>query len=839
MSSRSRLTAWVVLVLVVGAILVTCSDDSPTEPDSSPGTIDTITVTPVTSSSPAAGWAEITGLPAGNDSIYGLVLPTTKQAIDTGYAVVLRTDSGDYLVTPLHPTSPGSGGDVIIVLTDGSTVISQQMPMTIDTLPEAPGETAAIVEFQKQLLAHQLRIRGYSMDSLSTLDPGDIPLQHLSYFVAYDGLSSPGNPNCLEALLAGTAPMIGGNTPDWDLIDRLLAQTGYRAYLEDFVASLDTMSADSTPLSTSATLRNSAMSLSSSACIPGPDLGISDCGSLAAAMSRVGELQKAARSAADKVVADAASNTLLVIGLIPGGGAAAAAMAGGVLWIDAKIAEGQGNLYPSIFLDGATSFDPSVTEFPEDFIEDGAWTEFNVSATSLGWKLDKVVLESILQALSAKGGHDALGDVPPQLGDFVDGLDESIKAAVVGPGTDHVVSEFAGGSDILEICPNTWSNINCAGESYSDVTISSGQLEVDEAAQTYKPTAIGSAVMRIETNSSFGEENTGTAVSISTEEIEVFIDPFQATADTSEEINFTVRVENAVDERVFWTLEGGGSLPVSDFTSATVKTPSSEWDPPLKLKAESLAETGLRESAGDKREDEASITYEGGGLVVISPRTTCIKPGEDDDFTVSYSGGAINTVRWETDPAGVGTISGSGTTINYSAPGNPAGQITLKAVVNEEDSGYAYIDVSSCVCYWTFEGSGSGYFYEESGEWSEASDLGALQVKLRPTENHDGWPLVWLIVYNATDTGTYDAAALSFTVADDLDWGMADTSQAPPTVKITQYVSGDYVEGSVSGVLSHRISFNPLEYEYINVSVTFRAEFFDLYRPRCVDDSLR
>lgn len=107
---------------------------------------------------------------------------------------------------------------------------------------------------------------------------------------------------------------------------------------------------------------------------------------------------------------------------------------------------------------------------------------------------------------------------------------------------------------------------------------------------------------------------------------------------------------------------------------------------------------------------------------------------------------------------------------------------------------------------------------------------------MRETEDATGFPIISMVIYNAFDTGTYFIDAIGFFDVDEVSWGLQDTLQAKPVLEIKAYEQFDYVEGTAYGELSHRTNFDPPEYDYITFSLTFRAEFFNLDRPKCVDD---
>lgn len=820
------------LAVLSFAVLLTCADDNPTGSDDNGGG-GGLAVTPSSTDSPSGSWVSLTGLPAGDSTYYGIVTSTTK-ADDTGYTPVVVTDSGHYLIVPFNPSDPMHGGEVQVIIQNNSKGAAEPFTLTLDSLPPAPGEFGAVVGLMQEAFTAALAANGLTRDSLEYVDANAVPLSRVPYIMAYSTIDDPNNPNCLRAIADGTAPYFGTDSVDTDLIDRLMAHMNLRAYYEELVRSLDTLTPAFIP-ETRIEMRVGSLTRSS-ACITPPDYGIASCGALANAMQQQYALQWASQSATEQVENSLIAGTLAAATLIPGSAPLVVPISGGV-WARGLIDKGFQNMFPSEFVDAATSFDPTETEFNEDFVQPGSWSVFNVTAISNGWGLDKIGVEAILQVTGAVGAGQAMQNAP---GAFEDEVGDALAGMLVNPLAADLVDRLGDESDFIEICPNSWSNINCAGLDYSTVTPNNDFLDVDSAGQMYEPKEVGATILRIETKNIFGEDNsTGTAVSIETKQIEVFLDPFQAEADTTDEVMFNVRVENAEDTRVAFSMIGGGSVFDND-PEATVFTPEAPWDPPIRLRARSLANTGLREGRvdSDPREDEAEIRYQGEGIAIITPGSWCLRPGEDQDFTVTYTGSSIESVEWEIDPPGVGDIIGSGETITYRAPNQPAGNVTLSATVNDTSTGYAYVDVSSCICNWYFSAIGSSGGYTASGEWGTASGLGALVVYLDP-DSTEGFnpPNVSFVSYGFNgEPGTFPIEGMNYLISADEDWGIVDTTQPLPIMNVTAYVQGDYIQGTASGTLSNRTNFNPPEYEHITFNLSFRAEFFNLERPQCVDD---
>ncbi|MBD3401695.1 hypothetical protein GF420_02275, partial [candidate division GN15 bacterium] len=594
------------LSLFIGAVLLTCSDDSSTNPETTPG--GGLNVTLADTAAPAASWVELSGLSGDTTGYYGIVTSTAK-AGDTGYAAVVRSDTGDYLIVPLNPADPIGGGEVQVVITDGAKAMTDPLTLTLDSLPPAPGEFDALVTSIQHAFTATLASVGLTRDSLAFQDPADVPLTYLPYLIAWSAIDKPDNPNSLRAFADGPIPYLSGDSINYDLIDRLVAMTNMRAYFDEMAGVLDTISES---FKLGGVRKKSGTALRHGRdCISPPDYGITSCDQLASAMRSQNALAQAATSAQAKVENDITTGVMTIASLIPGATPIVAPI-GGALWTRGMMDDGFKSMLPSEFVHTGTSFDPSITAFPEDFTENGTWSTFNLTAASNGWHLDAIALEAIMQILGAQGAGQALTEPP---GEAREEIKKALEGMFIDNGTGTVIKEFVGESDIIEVCPNQWPDINCVGNDYSTLYTDNDRLYIDTIGQEYHPLELGEDRLWIETKFVFGIDNfTRTSAVIETDSIQLFLDPFQATADTSDEVDFHVRVENALDTRVEFDMIGGGSVDDND-PNATVHTPADPWDPPIRLRARSLANTGLRQGMqeSDPREDEAEIRYDGAG----------------------------------------------------------------------------------------------------------------------------------------------------------------------------------------------------------------------------------
>lgn len=826
---QSKIPGWRLAAMLACLLsLTTCSEDSPTESDSGGKT--PVIVTPAVTDAPTASWVPISGLPSGSGGFYGIVTSTAK-ADDTGYASIVQSDSGDFLIVPFNPSDPIGGGEIEVTVTDGGQITAEPILLTLDSLPPAPGEFSAIVSLLQEILTEQLRIAGLTRDSLVYASASAVPLPHVPYVLAYSAIDRPDNPNCLRALADGPVPYLGNTAVDIELLDRISGRADLRAYFEQQLAALDTVTVTYTP-DYRATKRV-AQVRGLGACIPAPDYGITTCGALANAMNQQFKLELAAVSVEAGLDQAVVSGLLVGGSLIPGGAPVSAGI-GAVLWTDGVIQDGFRHMLPSEFINESTVFDASTHDFAEDFTQPGTWTRFGLTAQSKGWTVDKVALEAVLQVLGASAAGDAIGAAP---GTFAQEAESAMQGYVQDQFSGQVVNELTDQSGLIQICPNTWSNINCAGTDFSTVSSETGILDIDSVGLEYEPTEIGEDFLKIVTKNVFGGGNSaGTAVPVNTERIEIFLDPFEASADTSDSVSFTSRVEHAEDVRLEFSIANGGSF-LADQYSAQVFTPAAVWDPPLVLYAKSTASTGLREGQvdSDPRMDSAFITYSGNQFV-LTPEFICLQPSQTTNFTIVVIEGQAESVDWYTVPANTGTIVPSGVIgASYTAPDELAGLVELNAVVNGEDTLTSTIDVSSCVCYWTFAGGSEN----ATGVQSQAAALGGgLLISLTKAKGDISPPIVSITVPEFTGVGIHDEIVVIYTDATPEAWLYGDTAAPEPTMTVSEYVPADYMAATVTGQLQIAIDgTDPQQYRRLSFVLDFRAQFTSGVNPTiCSDD---
>jgi hypothetical protein len=515
-----------------------------------------------------------------------------------------------------------------------------------------------------------------------------LPLTHSSILFVHNVIDNPDNPNSLRAIADGDTPLFSDSPVDHDLLDALTAKAKLQGWVDEKLGFVDTLSAPP-ELPTLANRLAGSAEARRAECIDAPAFDIGgDCSKLAELMTYQTGLEVAKRSAAEQVQDDIAAALLSVAGLTPA--APVAASLGTSAWAIETIEDGSQGLYPSEFIDEATDYVPTVTEFPEDFTEPGRWSEFRVTAVSEGWRFDDKIVEAVEQMVSVNGSFDTPFGTQPLI-DKVDGLIQvNPNAAIKSELLDNVPGE-------LKYCAQTWAGIDCTGLPNS--AGSSPSLQYDSEALTYQPVEVGTTTLLVETMPVFGVgKSTGETKVIETKRLDVFLDPFQATLDVSTQQTFTVRVDGAANPSVLWTSSGANFTP--GVGTASLTTPPAPWETPITVTAKSLSDTGLREGKvdSDPRTKTALVTFGGGVLIFIEPEFACIAPGETKQLNPQVVGleEGPYTLAWNL-VEGSGSVNQSGL---YQAPpaGSTRDRISVEVVGVDDVIAFAEVAVGECNC---------------------------------------------------------------------------------------------------------------------------------------------
>jgi hypothetical protein len=179
-------------------------------------TIDLTKVSVGAESATPGGEVTIDGVPAKMGKVrVGILAPDGKVRT---YGMIRRvTPTRIALVAPVLPEDPSGSGDISFFVSVRG-VRSPIQSLHIEALAPAPGTAVASLD------------KLVEVTSLTDSLPGALPQPPLLKKLIND----PSNPNSLKAIYEGTAPILGGKTVNIDMIDRLLASTGYLHALETY-----------------------------------------------------------------------------------------------------------------------------------------------------------------------------------------------------------------------------------------------------------------------------------------------------------------------------------------------------------------------------------------------------------------------------------------------------------------------------------------------------------------------------------------------------------------------------------------------------------------------------
>jgi hypothetical protein len=435
---------------------------------------------------------------------------------------------------PLHPSGSMEGGAVQVRISDEEAACPP-FPFSIDALPPAPGEYAAIVDLMQDLIEAQATLMGLTVTDLVEAELADLPLYVAPLAISQGLVDHPDNPNSMRAALAGTAPEMEGL--DIDFFDALLALTGIRddmqAALEktrEGIASLEGQAAASAP--TGAPILNALDCF-----VFGPivrfdaesldrcmDLGRDKIPGPAGTQARqllANYFMAAAVVPVLKPLMTAASGLLLAMGTY-----------------DDILAS---NL-PTEFVSIEVFPDRAVWE--EDRDGPGTWTPALVTATSTGWRFDRVFFEMLVRAVKAtptfrtymeKAGQAAnsfFTSIPSAINEELDAWLANFFGQALHFGAQQFF-ESVGGVSPLEIGPRTFGPIDISSETYSTSRIVIGDAFVRTSHEEYEPRQPGiSQIEVITAQDRFGGANIATdpfpTLEVSRIDLDFELGPFES-----------------------------------------------------------------------------------------------------------------------------------------------------------------------------------------------------------------------------------------------------------------------------------------------------------------------
>jgi hypothetical protein len=582
-----------------------------------------------------------------------------------GYAWFEVDEAGRVeLVTPLHPSGSLEGGAVRIRATDGR-VACAPWDFTIEALPDAEGELAAVVDGFQEVLGAQAAVLGATTEELQTTPFGDLPDVLLPLAFIQWVLDHPDNDASLRAIADGS----GSEDVPIERLEALLARTGLREALSDPPAP--------------AAQRVSAAPMRAvepESCTPdgiGEDTQmLSDCMVLVREIRElVGEIVESrgealgaaflAEWAAPEVAAGAVRTVLATLGWVA---------------IQQELAS-----YAALpgFLDV-----PVIEADPDRYMEDdsttGTWSA-SVTARSAGWDDGVASLESLFRGV----GWDALAEAGalPQGADFAQEVSRLLHDAV---------GDFLGTE---EIPPRVFGPVPVDDETWSDVAYFGPSVEQADSHTSYRPVAVGETVLSIGIpaegdESLFGGVRSLASVNLRVDSMIIRIEPSETVMPPGTIDTFRVTVENAVTPApLIAGGEGGGRF--LEWIVSGENTRDLVYEAPTNPTASTLitvrddSQEGARAN-GPLRADTALVWF---AFVRITTDLACVELGAEPIQIETERPDGIGPLTFG---ASLGTINETGV---YTPPSySGVDTITVAAELDPRIRDFIVFRVGGCAC---------------------------------------------------------------------------------------------------------------------------------------------
>ncbi len=604
---------------------------------------------------------------------------TSETADSAEFAVVELPDSGDaLLLVPLHPADPVGGGSVTLTFTDGTRACAP-VAFTIEPLPSADGEFAAIVDLVQGILNDQATLLETTPDELRRTPIDDLPESLWPLAVLQVIVDDSTNDQSLRAVANG---MSGDDARD--LLDRLLARTDVRASLEQPPAAAATVLAVPAGTATSVGLCEPATI--------GNDAGLlDDC------MAKAAEADRLAHGVSDKVAKDIEHAFAVADKLGLPLADVVKDVLGFMFWVVENDRKKTAALLPSYFT--AMKMDVSQTTFLEDEAAQGSVSHAEVFAANKGWDLGKEIIDGFLKA----------ADLAETVGDFSTGTPAADKlASRLKSLVEKRLHEMK--IEDLVISPEGFGPVDVTEPPWIQARVALGDAIAIVSGTTYEPRRAGMATLSVRTkDGGFGGQQIAAQADILVETIQLQIDPADTHIAPGKQKTFTVTVEKAthpeqvaIDGSV--QLQGEATIAYAGGSThhVTYTAPAAPNNAvPDLLTVVDVATTGAR--ASGESQDRNAIAVIHFASVTIAPRSGCVDTGDTLKFSVAVEGLDDEAVVWD---ASVGTITSDGL---YTAPQTrPADGMASITATSVEDAGLADTVTVNIGCGCTFSLSIAG-----------------------------------------------------------------------------------------------------------------------------------
>lgn len=606
------------------------------------------------------------------DPVYAAVLTGDS---DPAYTFVFVDESQNTrLIVPLHPVTPLTGGEVSIIVTDG-TRACDPVTFNIQPLPEAPGEFNNVVDGLQEILRQQLEVFGTTPEEIISTPVNDLPVILHPAALIQSVIDHPENEFSLRDLASGEREVLNGE--GLDLGERLLARINLSESLGQ-TAGKSRKFADYT-------LGNDEIEQCT------PEIIGDDAFRLDSCMKLAFEAKIRAEGAQGEIlndlnmmfgIASLAPNPLVEI---------LSNVLGAMSWAIQNQRERTAALLPSYLSELIFIF--SHVEFLEDDDSIGDWSA-DLVAENTGWDLGKEMIEFALQAANTLRAIEKLGKA------------DSINDLIVYIGSGPVAQALIGDGTLDEFVVNRqeFGPVDITSEDWSVADIVTGTSIELFSHNSYRPFEPGISRISIKTrDGKFGGNQIADFQDISVKQILVNISPDEVRSEPQEYFEFIARVQNSkypelleIDPSI--NLQGVAELFYGGdgvYQVAYEAPEFPDYSIPDKLRLKHTATTGARENGTD-RFDETLIRF--ASLEILS-NTTCAQPGQEVQFSKVILGLENEEVIWS---ASLGNDPVDGL---YTVPQAATGtEVTIRAESVEDADLFDETTITiGCVCSFTLQ----------------------------------------------------------------------------------------------------------------------------------------
>jgi len=614
---------------------------------------------------------DIGDVPNGFTALWAILTPTVG---DEGVApVLIDVDGNERLMVPLHPDGGVDGGTVAVSVTDGNEVCPIGS-LEILPLPAAPADTGANVLAAYLALNDAIAADfGMTAAQLATTPLEQLPTVLIVPAISQILLAGPTNQNSFAAILAGTAPVLEGDT-DLDLMNRVLARIGLESALDELLANRTSI----TPGVSSVRDERLAALPQQGQCgalLQPVELDISTAEELSRLMLEGQAARDGQTSLGNGVITDSIGMVFDVLGIVV---RPARALGGLLLYEWAIRQEWLGNLYPSIL----TKLEFDVDDdgrIPEDRMDPGdggpvtypKWSNPRLYATNLGAEVTRAVLEDLLDALSFL-------PVPGSI------EEDAILTATLEAANDAM--EFLGNDGCRSVPPTTWGPVGEAYEPEYVEPLYFGSTVQQVDFGTFQPVALGTTQLRVRSTDAFsgppvsGEKD----VEVVRKRFSIQVPTITVEPGDPVEVIATI-VDSYRPEKVDWDYPAFVQNPVKEQLGMSdhklsFDSPTDRSRYPFEVRAFSTSIS--LDPQTPAREGKAQIKTEAG--VTITSSASCVPNGTPVDLTAVVTGLAESeddSVSWSQFGAG-DLVPGADNTAVYTAPPSGEGEVLITATLD-------------------------------------------------------------------------------------------------------------------------------------------------------------